>query len=155
MRETVITSRRLRPSQLPVRADGEAGKGAVHLRGGRRCAPASLCFPDSMTRRATHSAPKAALFGQARRARSRSAQARGHGIGKTQAPRKMRRTLPGLAVAVIDWHARDTDVPARQAVPGVGDLCGGCEIRSGTGARFSAPRCKYINRSNHPANCIL
>ena len=53
----------------------------------------------------------------------------------------MRRTLPGLAVE-HGWRARADVLPARQAVSGVGDLCGGCDIRSGTRARCSVPRCR-------------
>ena len=44
----------------------------------------------------------------------------------------MHRTLPGLAVEKRR-RAHANQLSARQAVSGVRDLCGGCDIRSGTG----------------------
>ena len=92
--------------------------------------------------------PKAAPFKQLRRVSSRSAQARGHEIKQTQAPRNdaprpARTRLCRDIVGARRLHAHH--VSSRQAVPGGGDFCGGCDARPG-GGRACALR-KLTRRS--------
>ena len=109
---------------------------AAHRRGGRCFAPTPLGLLDFVARRTTHFAPKAAPFKQVRRVSSRSAQARGHEIKQTQAPRNDAPRPARTRLCRDMVGARRIARPpcsSRQAVPGGGDFCGGCDARPGVG----------------------